>query len=1136
MSVHSYNSYVSGKTNKTHPEPKQVNKEQWWDARVFRAEEQRRAEVNRMASVQRKVFISHCWRKTKKNDDPDDVPDLQRKKREMISYLSVPAKDGGMGLAYWADFLDLLAEGPVPWRKEIEEGIITCSKVVCFVDEAWLLQLPPGASVCNPGGEAGGSAILDQEAWELLTVPGGPKKAWTMNTWGATLKEYEDQEIVPGIKFTQDKVDDLFGYLAGINLCPCRPLEEKNFGVQGLLENMQKYVGKDLIYFKQHAELKDYARKWDAGNRRSSLLLHRAEAEKWAQWVEAADAMGAMPPPTGIQRKFVEASMKQAALFMFRLRVAAVILLILILCGAAASGVMAVVAGQESRKAKVAADAAQKQRERAEELRVEADKEKENASKAQKEAERNRALAERDKERALLANAVSSSALLQSVVAPFVNDPVMLATETRVYIKASELLMQSDGSFLEQQLLPRLQDGWRAGYGCPSLNCLAMMMTSHADVDPRLLATGSYDGTVRVWNTASGEHIILTGHSSKVQVVEWSPFEATRLMSGSHDTTLIEWDITPPVQDPIVFRSSAHNGAVTALAWSSVNPGKVASGGEDNLVLVWSLGNQESRELVGHTGPITSLHWHPSTEAYLASAAEDTTARIWDMTTVNTAAILHHNSTVNVVAFSLADGGEKLATGSSNGQVQVWHTSNGTSMALLGNHSAPVVSLHWDKVTSGAYADMAPFRLGSVSRTGELKGWNFNPSLPSVAVDSLWPLGYGNSASNMDVNSALGSSYALDKIGWSEFNSSIVSKAWVIKTSDTSLLRSWKLSPGERVTLRPHLTDLPVTSVAFQSSFCSSRRMATATENGEVMAYSFANSNSFHVHTHTTQATALVWSPTACGTLAMSFSDASIWIWRDSDETAVQLLGNATAVTYLSYNPGGTKLAYNAWDGSVGSIRYIDFAASNVELLDEMRSPPGAIAWSPLAEGLMAAAVVADVLLWDNSSGSQSRRTLSGHTLQVESLAWSPIEHSILASGAYDNIVSVWNLTDGSRRRLVGHQGPVTSISWSPDGRFLASSSIRETTIRVWDTASWLVRVLEAGNVQEGISHVGFPAFNSVLVSSSIVSSSLEIWNNMDRAIGDWVITLKDFHDGNYTLTNDDLQQYGLSEALFTIS
>ena len=68
------------------------NKELWWDARVFRAEEQRRAEINKLGSFQRKVFISHCWRKTLGQDAADDAADPQRKKRQMISHLSIPLK------------------------------------------------------------------------------------------------------------------------------------------------------------------------------------------------------------------------------------------------------------------------------------------------------------------------------------------------------------------------------------------------------------------------------------------------------------------------------------------------------------------------------------------------------------------------------------------------------------------------------------------------------------------------------------------------------------------------------------------------------------------------------------------------------------------------------------------------------------------------------------------------------------------------------------------------------------------------------------------------------------------------------------------------------------------------------------
>jgi hypothetical protein len=42
------------------------------------------------------------------------------------------------GLAYWGDFLDLQAQGPIPWRSEIEQGIFQSAKLVAFIDKEYL--------------------------------------------------------------------------------------------------------------------------------------------------------------------------------------------------------------------------------------------------------------------------------------------------------------------------------------------------------------------------------------------------------------------------------------------------------------------------------------------------------------------------------------------------------------------------------------------------------------------------------------------------------------------------------------------------------------------------------------------------------------------------------------------------------------------------------------------------------------------------------------------------------------------------------------------------------------------------------------------------------------------------------------
>jgi hypothetical protein len=144
--------------------------------------------------------------------------------------------------------------------------------------------------------------------------------------------------------------------------------------------------------------------------------------------------------------------------------------------------------------------------------------------------------------------------------------------------------------------------------------------------DGALLATGSWDGTAKVWDAAgASEPITLKGHTAGVFSVAWSP-DGARLATGSVDCTAKVWDAADG-REPITLKG--HTGIVYSVAWSP-NGKRVATGSVDGTAKVWdAAGGRELVTLKGHTGLVWSVSWSPD-GTRLATRSLDGTARVWE--------------------------------------------------------------------------------------------------------------------------------------------------------------------------------------------------------------------------------------------------------------------------------------------------------------------------------------------------------------------------------------------------------------------------------------------------------------------------------------------------------------------------
>ncbi|MFI7454409.1 trypsin-like peptidase domain-containing protein, partial [Nonomuraea sp. NPDC049714] len=122
--------------------------------------------------------------------------------------------------------------------------------------------------------------------------------------------------------------------------------------------------------------------------------------------------------------------------------------------------------------------------------------------------------------------------------------------------------------------------------------------------DGTRLASAGHDGTVRVWDVATGHPIrTLTGHKGAVKSVAFSA-DGKRLASASLDGTVRVWDAATGRQ---IRTLAGHTGPVTSVTFNRDGK-RLASAGYDQTVRIWDAATgRQIRTLAGHTGPVTSV-------------------------------------------------------------------------------------------------------------------------------------------------------------------------------------------------------------------------------------------------------------------------------------------------------------------------------------------------------------------------------------------------------------------------------------------------------------------------------------------------------------------------------------------------
>ncbi|HEY9819629.1 MAG TPA: CHAT domain-containing protein, partial [Candidatus Sericytochromatia bacterium] len=200
--------------------------------------------------------------------------------------------------------------------------------------------------------------------------------------------------------------------------------------------------------------------------------------------------------------------------------------------------------------------------------------------------------------------------------------------------------------------------------------------------DGKLLASGSADNTVKLWDTTTGTEIkTLIGHTNPVFAVSFSP-NGKLLASGSFDKTVKLWDTTTGKE---IKTFTGHTDNVVGVSFSP-NGKLLASAGADKIVKLWDITTgKEIKTFTGHTNSVWSASFSPDGKL-LASASMDKTVKLWDTTTGKQIKTLTgHTDGIRGVSFS--PDGKLVASGSADKTVKLWDISTGKEIKTLTGHT-----------------------------------------------------------------------------------------------------------------------------------------------------------------------------------------------------------------------------------------------------------------------------------------------------------------------------------------------------------------------------------------------------------------------------------------------------------------
>ncbi len=511
------------------------------------------------------------------------------------------------------------------------------------------------------------------------------------------------------------------------------------------------------------------------------------------------------------------------------------------------------------------------------------------------------------------------------------------------------------------------------------------------------------------------------------------------------------WRLRFPVVLPSTERNIIDNagGAVLAMAVSP-NGCRVAASSKKGQTRAWQLPDPQPMQMppnnVGHVLDLTWLDSHR-----LLLCANDGHVHVWDVQ-ANEIMTLAHKHQLDVTC--CATDGDHFITCGNDGVTAYWTSTDARPMVLSGQAG---------RFTSCALADQ---RVATGSTIGEVGLWNMTNPDCSFVVDAhegpvtgcafvadtqmlltvgedgrlmAWDVDSGEAVYTMDGQLGPISALAVDDAGL---------RALTGHASNQIAL--YDLVEAERLgVFLGHKR--PISSVAFSPD---ALKVWSGSRDRTIRGWTMSDLRTPGVALHHASSVRTIHFSSDAKQMVSGCRDGDVQLWSVQTGERIRLFqGQKGSIYQIRFSADNQYLAAVAtsgrilvWDTPSGEI---------VHTIDNGRQPVTCCAFTG-DHTLITGSRNNQIQCWDLSTGTQTQ-SLTGHTDWVRTLAIHP-DGKHLATGSYDNTVRIWDLTSGTQQRILTHHTrPVISCAITPDGEHLVSLGLDGQLVHwSWETGDKL--------------------------------------------------------------------------------